>query len=1081
MNELDFEGLQPEIFFAQDWFSDFTEAYAKVLNDNIRWPAYQLETIRNITNETDPYVIKQTLHQLGFNLPYDFIEHNYPVLSASVQQLALYSERSGTKDYAKLISFVLGRSIDTTSLYTNNYQDFYPKPYGPLQVEGGDWYKTTHIELGMQSLGSDSRLAIPRGKTLKDRFLDAFYEFAPWSIVVDSFHFNVDVRANLSLSGVVFKQPTRYINVGDSAFVLKRIRLELPAEVSELSEHAFRVLGEYSDDTGDQDDRIVEMRGVSFSSNRSGLVTFKDNTIAFGSVARDTEVMIYASIDGVSAGQSIKVVNDLDRIHYLEIVGADRVVAGESSAYHVVAHTDGGPEPTDVQVRTISPHATAHLNELTVHRLVEDTTIDLTAELRTAHGLIRASKQVQGVYKDFDLHVTHLEIVAPSVVDEDAVVQVECKAHYSDGSTSNVLADWRSTSNAIHVTPEGRLSAGKTESTINITLTALHQYKGVVYSAEHQIELRHRELSITGLEIVGNHQVIANESYRYAVVATFSDGTRGYVEASWTATRFRVSEDGVLHVGYVGADPVYLTLKASVEGVTAIKDVTAIDTPIVLLNIHVTGPDNVREGSGGQYRAFARYSNGRDVEIQPQWSIKDNPRWASIDTNGVLSFSDPKMGIIEIQALYRFGERVFEQGRPVVAIPNTRIIQGLLISGPEVVYEHERVLLSATAVYSDGTVEVVSPMWEVQSADPLNIPEVAADIVSPGLLQGREVDEETEVIAIARYFKEVQEFRLIIKPRPEQSPDVPVSSRIIGPAAFNANAQGSYAQAIVFEACRDELLVSSDWSIDTDPSVAIITSSGFVRSINGRSTTATITATYDCGGRVVVDSMVINIIGLEDQLESLEIIGPSAVLGETFTTYVASLKRKNIDEKEQVQASWSIIPQDGRVAVNAEGQIYVLDSSETFSFVLRAEYAEEFEKISATKEVTVLRDAKPVYGIGPVGIRTHEQVVQYLTNELTDERVQQFTLNAQNMGEYMYVCYPVALGLARFIDTATDFDGGWDGATWPDDDIGTIFGPLTIQRTIHGATSEWYLYRTDFDGIGLFTYEITFGVQANEA
>ena len=68
------------------------------------------------------------------------------------------------------------------------------------------------------------------------------------------------------------------------------------------------------------------------------------------------------------------------------------------------------------------------------------------------------------------------------------------------------------------------------------------------------------------------------------------------------------------------------------------------------------------------------------------------------------------------------------------------------------------------------------------------------------------------------------------------------------------------------------------------------------------------------------------------------------------------------------------------------------------------------------------------------------------------------------------------MGLAEFLDTASDFVGGWDGASWPDDgDIGSEYGPIIIQRTLHGITSDWYLYRTDFDGLGAFEFKITFG------
>jgi len=77
----------------------------------------------------------------------------------------------------------------------------------------------------------------------------------------------------------------------------------------------------------------------------------------------------------------------------------------------------------------------------------------------------------------------------------------------------------------------------------------------------------------------------------------------------------------------------------------------------------------------------------------------------------------------------------------------------------------------------------------------------------------------------------------------------------------------------------------------------------------------------------------------------------------------------------------------------------------------------------------------------------------------------------------MYFCYPASLGLAEFIDTASQFIGGWDGASWPDDgSVGDQMGPIAIQRKNElGISSTWYLYRTDFDGIGTYTYEVTFG------
>ncbi len=571
--------------------------------------------------------------------------------------------------------------------------------------------------------------------------------------------------------------------------------------------------------------------------------------------------------------------------------------------------------------------------------------------------------------------------------------------------------------------------------------------------------------------------MIENSRYRFAVQARFSDGRVGTVDADWSTTKYRIDDRGILEVGSVGTTPVNLTITAIVNGRKAIKQVVAIDTPVTLDNVLVIGPDNLHEGEIGKFTAFAHYSNGRDVEINPVWSLRGNPSWATIDQEGLFRFTAPQQGSIDVIATHRISGRVYEQGKPVVLIPTVRLISGLLINGPDSVVDGERIVLTATAVYNDGSMETVSPVWDVQSADPLNDPEPMADIVSPGVLQGRAVEIDTGVVAIARYFKEIAEFQITVKPFVRNSPDKPVSSRIIGPPTFYADVEGSYAQAIVFEECAAELLVSSDWTIDVEPTVAVISDAGYVRSINGKSVTATITATYVCGNYTVVDSMVINIIGQSDQLLGLEIKGPDTVIGDQLTLYTAELTRSGVPLPEVVQPQeWSIVAPDGRVTINGAGQVFVVDATQSFSFIVKAVYLEGFERIEALKEVSVLKDARPIIGVGPIGIRNDPDIANTLTTELPGiQSGQRFTLSAP-LGSYMYMCYPTSLGLASFRDVASNFEGGWDGASWPNDgSVGEEYGPIVVQRTNElGVSSNWYLYRTDFDGNGTMTYEVTF-------
>lgn len=1083
MEKLTFEGLDAEIFFAQPWFSDFTEVYAEVLNDRIRYPIAQLENIRLIDSDTDPYVVLQTLKQYGFDLPSDFIRHNVSRLGNSLSQLVLYAERSGANDYAHTLSYIFGRSVDSTGLYTSDYVNFYPQAYGTLQVDGGDWYKTTHIELGMQMLASDYSLLLPRGKTIKDRFLDAFYEFAPWNIVVERFYFNIDVGVNLFISGRIIKQPTRYHDVGVGPMTVTALSIVGPTEVYESSTHTFELLATLANEGGTYTQN-VPVRG-EWNSNKTGLVNFNDDTATFSGVSLDTSVILYAEYEGRSTSHNLKVLNDTSYIRVIEILGPDELHSNETGTYTVQATTTRGTEIVDIQIVSNSLLGQMLGNNLTIHQIEADGAVELTASLKLPNGLtIQAVKRVTAIYVDPDVHLVNLEIVGPNEFYENEVKEYTAIAHYSDGTERGVLGIWNSGCGSIHITPDGTMTSGVTESPMALTFTVQHQHKQVLLVAEKTVQFKRKVLSIVHTEILGPNTVIESTDNRFVVAARFSDGSSGYVNADWLTDRYSITEDGVLNVGSVGITPVNLTIRARVNGRDAIKQILAINTPVTLDNVLVLGPDNLREGSVGKYTAYAHYSNGRDVEINPTWAITGNPDWCTIDEDGLLRFAEPKLGIVEIQAIYKLSGKTFAQTKTLVLVPKTRIIQGLLVSGPNTVFEEERIVLTGTAVYSDGKIETVSPLWSVTSADPLNDPEAMADIVSPGVLQGRGVEVPTKVIAIARYFKEIAEFELTVLPRVRPSPDVPKTHRIVGPASFYAaNQRGSYSQMILFNDCPAELAVSSTWSIDVSPDVAVIDSAGFVWSVNGKSAVVIVTAVYECGTHTVTDTLLVNIIGQDsDVLKSLHILGPDTMIENQTQLYQAELFRTGETETPGTghlvtPKEWSIVAADGRVTVNGAGEVLVVDAGTSFTFILKAVYTEGFETLTATKEISVVQNAVPIYGVGPIGIRNDPEVAQYLTGKLPSlSSNQRFTLTAPS-GKYMYFCHPASLGIAQFTDTASDIVGGWDGASWPDDgDVGEVYGPIAITRVdAKGTQSNWYLYRTDFDGIGTFTYEVAFG------
>lgn len=1062
MRELTFRGLQPDIFFAQPWFSDFADSYAKTVNGLIRYPAYRLETIRSVeTQSLESVVAKQTLIQYGINLPEDFVEHNYNNLVSMLPYIANYGERSGTVDQEKLMTAILGRRVDITPLYSANYEDFYAQPHGPLQVEGGNWYKTTHVNLAMQVLPSDKRLSIPRGKKLQDRFLQAFYEFAPWSIVLSEFTFQYVHSAKLHLSGAVGKYPLRILYVGDKQYQLQSVRIDGPEEVSENSTTEYRAIAVYK--LGD----LIEERPVKaqFTSNRTGLVTFRNDVAEFSAVNRNTEVTISTVFNNMPATKTVTVLDSVNSELVLDIDGPDFVLMRSAQVYNVNVTKNGQTYVTDIEISTASPSATVRRNKLTAYEVEEDEMVYLQA----SYGNVSAVKAVTIKHIPSDT-VQSLRIVADDTIKENTVGSIHAVADFGDGEIE-VLADFNTTSASLLVLDD-RLIAGEVDQDLVVTVEAKFQHAGEVYTAKKEIKILADDVEIVKLEIVGDYRVITGRSYKYVAVATLSDGRRAAVEADWQTSKFSMSGD-VLKVGVVGSNAVNFSISADVLGHMATKSITAVEEPLTLQSISIDGPDNVNEGIVAVYRCYAHYSNGMQVEIEPEWKTRQELSWATITNDGMFSVTNPREGIVEIVATYRTGGQVFTKGRPIVIIPTTKIIRGLTITGPTTVLEGDRISFEAHATYSDGAVVAVEPVWYAESLDPVNETEVMAYIVSPGVLQGRFVEEPVQVRVVARYFQEIAEFFVTVEPRPEISPDVPESSRIIGPSVVDAEFGGSFVHAIKFENCPEETFVSTSWELDVSKDVAVISQDGFLRSVDGRSTVVTITSTFECRGRIVIDSTVVQIVGKESKLAGMEIIGQNIIAGKAPVNYHAVLHYTDGTEK-RVNPTWSLVPNDGRVTVDQQGNVLVIDNTNWFDFTLHADFIEDGEEISAIKDIRVKQTARPSFGIGPEGIKTDAEITEYLTNDLPLSNVHKININTA-MGEFAYLTYPVSMGLATFRDTATNFIGGWDGASWPLGDVGSVYGPIVVRRNIDGTMEDWYLYRTDFEGLGEFEFEITLG------
>lgn len=1234
-NKLKLHQLQPDVFSQEPMWEDFLQDLQDTIEEQIRNPIRQLETIRDVKPDSDSVVLAQTLLQLGITFPVDIIAHNLHRLRHSTHMLAQLHETMGTPRAYSAISFILGRMLEVQHLYTKNYRDFYNRNYESLNIDGGKWYKTTHIDLGMEMVPSDIYMALPEGVTRKDRMLDAYFELAPIAQVVRRFYWIANIRGDVNLSGTVIPERRKYVTKGRGDWGIVNVEVNGPDEVEsgaesvpfmanlnfadkdgglpsegETTERQVRRLPIYGmkpigintalevntldTELSDTNDRVLNVSGDgvrygylcypiemgyahftdldtrleggwdgaswgddgdigsdfgpiiitrtigittsqwylyrmdfaaagdfrfdvkfdnpgvvlystirettppqdtegypgytiptlvdSWGTDRPDLVSIdKKGNVSFAHVDKDTDVTITVTSHGISDSKTIRI-RAQKRIDYIYIDAPEIVSGGEQHEVKVYRVLNGvSTELRRVYATTLDGAVTLRGTDMYVNGASETREIELQAE----YDGYKAVRSITVKYVPSDISLTGLRVEGQHYMYEKATMPLVCIATYSDGSEKDIYPYWESSTPLIYVGEMNNVHAGLVESNTETTLTATYQYRGTTLKVNHAIEVRSLVRTMIGLQIQGPIEVSADSRTQYSAVARWSDGSASVVLGDWTVDRFFIDpETGVLVTGSIEA-PIQLTIRVRAGDRQASMTVNAYAEPIAIQALRILGPDNVKENVIGQFSALASYTDGKETYIEPIWNLKNAHPGTTINADGQLLFSgNVPSGIIEVESVYSVGGRTYRQTKPIVLIPEVASISELFISGETEVEESGRIQLTATVSYTDGRIETVTPVWTVQSSDPINDPDPAADIFEAGLVQGRRVDKDTKVIVVARYFKATASHVLTVKPYVERSPDVPVSSRLIGPPVFTAGNVASYAQAIVFEACAQELLVSSDWTIDVDPSIAAIDANGYLYSVNGQAMPVTVTATYDCGTYVVTNSMVVNIIAGTEDIASIMINGPDAVIENSTTPYTVELFRVGetpIPGQGQLiseNITWEILsgPTGSDViVVDGIGSISVLTVPQDTQIILRATYSEGFSSVSTTKIIAVNKSV-PVYGVGPIGLRNDQAITDNLVYTLpTINSNQSFTITI-GIGKYGYFAYPASLGLARFIQADNSMEGGWDGAGWPDDgSAGTSTGPLTVARLQNGVITNWYLYRTDFASLGVRTWTVLFG------
>ena len=122
------------------------------------------------------------------------------------------------------------------------------------------------------------------------------------------------------------------------------------------------------------------------------------------------------------------------------------------------------------------------------------------------------------------------------------------------------------------------------------------------------------------------------------------------------------------------------------------------------------------------------------------------------------------------------------------------------------------------------------------------------------------------------------------------------------------------------------------------------------------------------------------------------------------------------------------------------------------------------------KEPIVI-EAIPVFGMGRFEEYNPEDPmwpIVFATQHHDFQTNPKFFLPQASDEDYFYYMAPNAFGKATF--TFMGFNGGWDGASWPLDDMAGTYGPVELE---YGGIT-WDIYRTDWPGGMEGYYSVSF-------
>lgn len=714
-------------------WDDLIQACETVSDERVGAMNKALLEVRDLAYVKDERLLEQNLRLKGITLSDEIYNLRGTEIFKSLAAMPSFSELHGSPKYARFLSFLLGREIKVSRLYTSDYVNFSPMPEGRLIHEGGNWFQTTHVELeveNIEELGHNAEALVQR----------LFYRFAPIEEVIYRTMDLIRIVANYYLrTRVEVMNKTYLAPIPDDLHV----RVHLSSQVMSGEEYEVRLVR-----TKYHGGEVSEVPAEVIVDDPEMEATYKDGKLIVNSNAT-RRVRVYAD-------RVLKVVDVLavgiipEPLDVYIVADKEALLFGESVTHTLMGVYGDERRPVPDQdcvewSHTNDKEATLDVNRVTMTEDIRIKSSDtVVAIYTTPEGKKFESKRHLVLHTTFNgVYPVKLRVECPEIIQQGDTKKARTFLRYSDGTEREVNAVIESKSPALEIDAESEMTPAITFSDYRVLVLSSYKEDGYTFSAEQEVLCEYPIYDITRVEIVGEPEQKEDSRALYKCRVWWGE-VSSIVEAEWrilesaslesgniVGVKADIDSRGVLSIPEVRQDS-HVIIQARIfdergseHKAVAIIEVINTVRQIIRIDVEVS-KDTIKQNERSYLHAIATWTDGNrtlvdDLPHEAYWAEVPEETYVKIgeDENGVYAeYVEGEPLLTRIYTKMRGeDEDIISQPAAISLIVPITKLHGLKVNRVPQLEENSRAMYGAKAVWENGVEEDVTAVWEIEQDD----------------------------------------------------------------------------------------------------------------------------------------------------------------------------------------------------------------------------------------------------------------------------------------------------------------------------------------------------------------------------